>query len=99
MTFRPEEEVFCVDHGILPTGTSNPPVRPGVWKCVTEGCDNESVRRGAYERHLRKNQPDPALPGNEERRCREGHTYVTSAGEPGRCWCGASAALEEVPHD
>jgi len=49
----PEEAVFCVDHGILPTGTSNLPIRSGVWKCTSEGCDNESVREGEYLRVLK----------------------------------------------
>lgn len=52
--FNPAEEVFCVDHGLLPTGTWNPPVRPGVWKCVSTGCDNESVHRKEYERHQKR---------------------------------------------
>ncbi len=33
------------------------------------------------------------LVGNEERTCRNNHTYVTSAGEPGKCWCGAPPKL------
>ena len=95
MTF-PEEEVFCVLHHLQPTGTSNPSIRPGVWRCTTPGCDNETVRRGAYEKYQQDHQPDVSLPWNAERKCREGHTYVTSADEPGRCWCGASVALESV---
>lgn len=31
-----------------------------------------------------------------DRRCRAGHTYVTTISEPGRCWCGEAAALEVV---
>ena len=31
-----------------------------------------------------------------DRRCRAGHTYVTAASEPGRCWCGEAAALVDV---
>ena len=33
------------------------------------------------------------LPRTEERRCREGHTFVTSEDEVGRCWCGARVEI------
>jgi hypothetical protein len=33
---------------------------------------------------------------NIERRCRAGHTYITSEDEPGLCWCGERSSLEVV---
>ncbi len=39
---------------------------------------------------------EPPMPENTERTCRAGHTYVTDASLPGRCWCGESVSLETV---
>jgi len=37
-----------------------------------------------------------SLPENVEAKCRAGHTFVTSAGEVGKCWCGELRAPELV---
>ena len=40
------------------------------------------------------------LPQNVERQCRAGHFYITDADNgPGKCWCGAFAALDPVPDE
>lgn len=45
------------------------------------------------------NSLHPPADAGVKRRCRAGHTYVTTKGDPGRCWCGEAAAVEVVRGD
>ncbi len=41
-------------------------------------------------------KPDTLRPVNVEMKCRDGHTYVTDANDPGKCWCGSPAEITLV---
>ncbi len=67
-----------------------------VWMVVERQVDYRRVPKTdpRYCAIMRETIDPEAPPGdNETVDCRAGHTYVTSADEPGRCWCGEPMAL------
>ena len=76
-------------------------------ECVHTWLDKQRVPRGTdddkeysligrLEAFLRG---DVDVTPQEERTCRDGHTYVTAKGDLGACWCGQRPALELVGHE